>query len=233
MRTPYSYGFPGDVSYSPQNRVKELYYGNAPNGRMERSMQSLPSGSHMAPIGKTVLRGRGMGALVAVPLEQVTGRPVMRAAYEAARLGVASPIQMAALGDAVADRAACQATTGAMVGGAGVAQQMHTQSGGTDQGWTTGIGVFSALAQTASSMCALIQTGGAVSSAPAGTTPPPLSAAATAVPPALPPSTRTAYLSVSSSSAPSSDFMAGIPSWAILAGAAVVGGLVASVAFGK
>ncbi len=233
MRTPYSYGLPGDVSFTPQNRVKELYYGSAPNGRMpERtgSMRSLPSGSSYAgALGKNVnLNGRGMGALVAVPYSQITGRPVMRAAYESARLGVATPLQMAALGDGTADRAACMATTGAMVGGAGVAQQMNTQSahGGTaDQGWTTGISIFSALANVGQQMCGLIQTSGQVTSAPAGTTPPPLPAATSSIP--------SGPSATSPTASSSGDWLSGVPNWGVLAGAAVIGGLISAVAFSK
>lgn len=228
MRDPYVYGMPGDVSFPLQNRQHELFYGPAPHARMEKTMRAVPSGHHMAPIGKTVamagLRGRGVGALVAVPFDQVTGRPVMRAAYEMGKMGISSPIQMAALGDAVADRAACMATTGAMVGGAGVAQQMHTQSGGTDQGWTTGINIFGTLASTAQAMCGLIQTSGQVTTAGPGPTPPPL-------PPATSSLSTTTFSAPAS--APSGDFLAGVPSWAILAGSAVVGGLVAAVAFGR
>lgn len=225
MRTPYSYGLPGDVSFSPQNRVKELYYGSAPDARMERSMQAIRSGGYMGAVGKTVrLNGRGMGALVAVPYSEITGRPVMRAAYEASRLGIASPVQMAALGDAAADRAACLATTGAMVGGGGVAQQMHTQSGGGDQGWTMGISVFNALATTAASMCQLIQTSGTVTPAPPGTTPPPLPPASSSVPSSYSPPPPPAS---------SGDWLAGVPNWAVLGGAAVIGGLISAVAFSK
>ncbi len=218
MRRPYDYGLPGDVSYTPQNRIKELYFGPT----SEAAMRSVPSGSHMAPIGKTVgLNGRrGMGQLFAVPLEEVTGRPVMRAAYEMGRLGCPTAIGMAALGDAAADRAACLAATGAASGGAGVASQMHTQSGGTDQGWTTGISVFSALASTAQAMCGLISTGSDVATAPSGPTPPP-----------LPAGTSSLY-SQPNQPAPSSGFLAGVPNWAILAGAVAVGGLTAAIVFG-
>lgn len=226
MRDPYQYGLPGDVSYTPQNRLRELYYGAAPNARLEKTMRAVPSGHHMAPIGKTVqmagLRGRGMGALVAVPFSEVTGRPVMRAAYESHKLGIGTSIQMAALGDAVADRNACMAVTGAMVGGSGVAQQMHTQSGGTDQGWTTGISIFSALAATGAALCTQIQTSGTVTPAPAGATPPP-----------LPPATSSLSTQPAAVTQQSTDFLAGVPSWAIFAGAAAAGGLIAAVAFGK
>lgn len=231
MRDPYNYGLPGNVSYSPQNRVLELYYGSAPHARLEKTMRAVPSGHHMAPIGKTVqmagLRGRrgGMGALAVVPFSEVTGRPVMRAAYEAHKLGIGTSIQMAALGDAVADRAACMGITGAMVGGAGVAQQMHAQSAGTgtpDAGWTAGIGIFNVLATTGAALCQQIQTSGTVTPAPAGPTPPP-----------LPPATSSLSQQPSAITQQSSDFMAGVPTWAVFAGAAAVGGLVAAVAFGR
>lgn len=189
-------------------------------------MRAIESGQYRGALGKTVhLNGRGMGALVAVPYSEITGRPVMRAAYEAGRLGIATPVQMAALGDATADRAACLATTGAMVGGSGVAQQMHTQSGGTDQGWTQGIAIFSALATTGQAMCNLIQTSGQVTPAPAGTTPPPLPAASSAVP--------SSYSAPPAAPSSSGDWLAGVPNWGVLAGAAVIGGLISAVAFSK
>jgi hypothetical protein len=230
MRAPYNYGLPGDVSYSPQNRILEDYFGNAPNARLERTMEALPSGSYMAAIGKTVpMNGmRGLDGLYAIPLSEVTGTPVMRAAYEMGRLGCGTGIGMAALGDAAADRAACQATTGALVGGAGIATGVHqgnTPAGGTaDAGWTAGLGIFSAIASTANAMCGLIQGAGAVTSAPPGPTPPPLPPATSSLP---------SGYSAAPDSSPSSGVMGGVPNWAIAAGAAVAGALVAGMVFGR
>lgn len=159
MLSPFAY-YPMNNTQPGELRVNENYRGCGtkcpPDPQFTsrlRGVSPVPSGTYMGAIGKVV----SMGGL---------GCPTMQPSPTARAQGAMAMMGMRGLGDAAADRAACLGITGALQAGAGIAQGVHTGSapaGGTpDAGWTTAIGTFTSLAQTASSMCQTIQTGSAV-----------------------------------------------------------------------
>lgn len=153
------YGFPGDVSVDRQNRIRETYFGcGAPGSPCASNLKgaAIASGSYMGAIGKVVSMGglRGMNA------------PTTQAQRELAQFGIGRApsvaIAMGGLGDGTRDKAMCQASFGAGQAGVGVATGYHTASAGTstpDAGWTTALGISSALMTVGGAMCNFIDTG--------------------------------------------------------------------------
>ena len=147
------YSFPGDVSVPGQNRIRDIYMGCGPAGTCGskglRGVTALQSGQYMGAIGKVV----GMRGLGATYLS-----PVRRADAELSSMGLGS----------TRDRAICQASFAAGQAGVGIATQQHTASGGGDQGWTSALGISSALMTVGGAMCNIIDTGQGAPTTPAG-----------------------------------------------------------------
>lgn len=210
------YGFVGDVSVPGQNRYKNGYRG-CPNGDCGDRAVSLgnispvPAGGYMAAVGKTVAL-QGLGGIGMIQVERVMreSSPTLRGAVAITQLNGINRLNSAQrilLGDAAQDRATCQAITSAVGGAATMGQTFHTQSGGTDQGWTTAIGVTQAMAQVAGSMCNMI-----------GGTPVTQQAAGSPYPPNYQPYTPPSY------QAPAQPASSGVPTWAWIAGGVVLAG---------
>jgi len=149
------YSFWGDVSVPGQNRIRDVYMGcgGAPCAPKVAGLRgAIPSGQYMGAIGKVVSM-RGLGATYL--------GPTMRAQSELAQMSVPrAPSTIAVMGlGSTRDRAMCQASFAAGQAGTSVASGYHQQSGGGDQGWTTALGISSALMTVGGAMCNLIDTG--------------------------------------------------------------------------
>ena len=230
MRSPYSYGYASDPTFTANRPGLEIGPNGgcvdcAPRGVSMAGVSPVPSGTYMGPVGKTVmagLRGYGYSSGPGIP-DQVAlpNSPTMNAAALMSNLGMATPAQRGALRlsgmglGSTQDRQLCQGIT-TSIGAVGTASRdINTSSTGTrDAGWNQAGTYLNAAAQIAGSFCNMIQTERTtpVQQQPGGALMPP-----GYIPPsAYRPPTPTAQASA-------------IPSWALPVGGALVVGLVALV----
>jgi hypothetical protein len=180
MRSPYSYGYSSDPTFTANRPGVELYRGGCagcgPQGANMAGVTPVPSGTYMGPVGKTVLHGAGMRGYgyssgpgipdaVALPAS-----PTMNAAALMANLGMATPGQRQALRlsgvglGSTQDRAICQGSFAAVGASGGVIRDFGATPGTDggaatrDQGWNTAGSIAAALGQVGGAFCSMIQT---------------------------------------------------------------------------
>lgn len=156
MRTPYTYGYASDPSFTPNRPGLELWRGNecdncGPGGVVNRGdirmagVTPVPSGTYMGPVGKVVhmngtrgMAGYGYSSGPGIPdAVAIAPSPTSRAFSYMSNLGIATRGQRgvarlsgAGLGDGVQDRALCQGITTA-IGAAGTGARDINATPGT------------------------------------------------------------------------------------------------------
>ena len=173
MRSPYSYGYASDPTFTANRPGLELWRGGCvdcgPRGVSMAGVSPVPSGTYMGPVGKTVmagLRGYGYSSGPGIP-DQVAlpNSPTMNAAALMSNLGMATPMQRGALRlsgmglGSTQDRQMCAGITSS-IGAVGTGiRDVNTSSTGTrDTGWNQAGTYLNAAAQIAGSFCNMIQT---------------------------------------------------------------------------